>query len=153
MSSIDKDLVAALLKSDNVDAAYAVWQGFDESVRQLHLKFWKQTLDKVREGLRSMGVRGWTTSLESDDDLLTGKYPKLKLEPAGSSEDHLYYLFVLERNPQYKTYDGVYSSQQVWRKSTNDQLLQRVPAFKTLEQSLREDDFAPQGRGGLATNI
>jgi hypothetical protein len=141
VSAIDKDLVAALLKSDNVDTAYAVWQAFDESVRQLHLKFWKQTLDKVREGLRAMGIRGWKASLESDDDLLTGKYPKLKLEPTGSSEDDLYYRFILERNPKYETYYGVCSSQQVWKKATNDQLLQHMPAFKMLEQSLREDDF------------
>ncbi len=141
MSVIDKDLVAALLKSNNVDTAYAVWQAFDESVDELHLKFWKQTLGKVREGLRSVGARGWTTSLNADEDLLTGSYPKLVLEPAKSPEDHLYCLFVLERNPKYETYYGVFFSEEVPKKSKHDQLMQRILEFKTLEESLREDDF------------
>jgi hypothetical protein len=34
MSPIDKDLVAVLLKSDNVDTAYEVWQAFDQSIQE-----------------------------------------------------------------------------------------------------------------------
>jgi hypothetical protein len=138
---IDNDLVAELLKAKNVDIAYAVWQAFTESVNQLHLKFWKETLDIINEGLRSVGARGWTASLNPDEDLLTGSYPKLVLEPAKSPEDHLYCLFVLERNPKYETYYGVFFSEEVPKKSKHDQLMQGIPEFKTLEESLREDDF------------
>jgi hypothetical protein len=108
-----------------------------------YLRFWRYTRAKLREGMRSRKIKNWVLELDNDDDLVSGKYPKLSLEPLDCRENDLFCSFTIERDNQFRPYYGIHYSHPIEARSQGEKATQSISAYKSLEADLRDDGFRP----------